>query len=209
MIESEEFLVKEAEPRNIAETWRRLLAYFVDQFIRALFFIPVFIQVSSAWFHDRSFQVSWFWLGVCVLVDISYQVFFLKMLGATIGKMIFGLRVVNYRKTENLQWLQCFLRVLTDHFSIFFGQAFRILAFFRFDRRHVSDWVAETQVVQFKPRENLARPRVFMGTLLFLYFFISGFYSAYRLIQRSEWDQQTLTLHPVEELGDGPESGFD
>ncbi len=186
----------------VAETWRRVLAYLVDQFIVLVFLTPVWIQFLASWLDDRTLQISWSWLILCLSLVFSYHVLFLKFLRATVGKLIFGLRVVDVHGADGLSWYQCVLRVLTDYLSFFFSLALRVLALFRFDRRHVSDWVAETQVVQVSERTTLARPHAILASLLFGYFLFSGFFSAYRLIQRSEWNRETLTVH-------GPESGLD
>lgn len=193
----------------IASTWKRLAAFFIDRMIAFFIFTPVILQVVSGYFQDQNLKISWFWLILCFLLEITYHVVFLKILGATVGKMIFGLRVVTYRTHENLRWFQCVLRVLTDHLSFFFGESLRVLALFRFDRRHVSDWVAETQVVQFTRRLEPARPRRWLALILFFYFFANGFLSAYRLFQKGEVDGRYLILHLGENISDRQESGTD
>ncbi len=186
----------------VANTWRRILAFFVDQMIIGIFFIPIWLQVATEWFQGQVIEVDWRLLLMCFLLQFLYRWIFLVFLGATVGKFLFGLRVVNNEDGQTLGWLQSFIRVLTDHLSFFFGQAFHTLAIFRFDRRHLSDWLAGTQVRQRVPREQPPKPHFLIGSLFFLYFLFSGFYSAYRLIQATEWDQNVLIFHPADEAQD-------
>jgi uncharacterized RDD family membrane protein YckC len=194
---------------SVARTWRRVVAFFVDQLIIGLFYAPVWIQVASSWVQGQSLEIDWRLLLMCFLLQFLYRWIFLVFMGATLGMLIFGIRVVDFEDGEFPDWLPSFIRVLTDHLSFFFGQAFHVLAIFRFDRRHLSDWLAKTQVRQFAPRENPPKPYVVLGTICFVYCFFSGFYSAYRLIQSTEWDQQTLIFHPAGEIPQPSDVDYD
>jgi len=90
--------------------------------------------------------------------------------------------------------MQALLRVLTDSLALFFSQGLHSLALLRFDRRHVSDWVAETWVRQRFESQTVARPRPVVAVLLCLYFSVSGFYSLYSMVQKSDLDSQGITL---------------
>jgi len=61
--------------------------------------------------------------------------------------------------------------------------------------------------VQLKDHGVPARPRVVLAIILFFYFTSTGFFSAYRLIQRSEWSQKSIIIHATSEGEDSPESG--
>jgi uncharacterized RDD family membrane protein YckC len=116
------------------------------------------------------------------LLRLFYKWMFLFFLGATFGKWLFGLRVVPaLHPSASLGLMQSLLRVLTDDLSFFFGQALRALALVRLDRTHVSDWVAETRVVQFsKPGRSLRRHWI-LALLVMVFSFWSQFQSVYRL----------------------------
>lgn len=118
------------------------------------------------------------WLLVGFSLQFFYRLLFFKYLGATIGKLIFGLRLVSQKNGEELTWYQVGIRVLADHLSIFVGKGFFSLALLRFDRTHLSDWLAETRVVQ---KHELPRPPeryLIWAVVACAYFSFTGFLSA-------------------------------
>ena len=142
----------EIESKKIytANTWKRLGAYLVDHCIIGLFFLPVTLQSWQSYLGWGYIQVQWKWVLICFALQFSYRWLFLKLLGATLGHLLFGLRLVSLHGNGSLTWLQSLLRILVDHLSFFFGEALKVLIFLRFDRTHLSDWVAETRLVQFQ-----------------------------------------------------------
>jgi uncharacterized RDD family membrane protein YckC len=184
---------------STANSFRRFFAYIVDKvvifFLYFFLYLPVWIQISVSWLADRTFEIRWHWLIICFLLQFAYRWCFLKTLGGTLGKLLMGLRLVNRRTGEPLSWMQAFLRVLTDQLSLLFGPAHQMLLFARFDRTHLADWVAETQVRQLA--ENSAQPKrnIPMAIFLCLYFALTSYLSIYQLVQRSEWSSQSLIVH--------------
>jgi uncharacterized RDD family membrane protein YckC len=177
-----------------ASTVRRLGAYVVDACIVGLLFLPVSLQAWQSYLARGFVEIEWKWIAVCFLLQFSYRWLFLKLLGATLGKMLFGLRLISINGNEQLTWMQSFLRVMVDHLSIFLGEAFKALMFLRFDRTHLSDWVAETKVVQFQRRKSYPARRVFFTIILFLYLLVTGFLKSYRMAQHSEFAKTTIKL---------------
>jgi len=157
---------------------------------------PIWIQAMVSFFRDRTFEVDVNILIFCFLLQFCYKWLFLRFLGATIGKFIFGLRVVNKVDGKTLSTIQSLLRVLTDQLALLFGSAHRVLAFARFDRTHLSDWVAETQVVQSSPRADYPKRNIPLALILCLYLALTNFYQAYQLVQRTEFEQGKLITHP-------------
>lgn len=140
--------------------------------------------------------MPWSWLVVCFFLQFCYRLFFLQLVGGTPGKLLLGLRVVpRGNPAKALDWGQSFLRVMADHLSFFFGPGLFMLALLRFDRTHVSDWVAETRVVQLLPRLSPPRRHVFWGLFLCLYFSVTGFMSVYRLVQMSEISPSSVKIY--------------
>lgn len=178
---------------NTASTYRRFYAKIIDQILVSIFWLPVLIQLGFSYFSKSLFIIEWKWLILSFVLQFSYKVFFLKFLSATPGKLIMGLKLVSQSGSE-LSWLQIILRVLADHLSVFFGWGLYSLAFLRFDRTHVSDWVAETRVIQKASREEPVRRRPLLALLLFLYFSISQFSSVYTMLQRVSWDRQSVVI---------------
>lgn len=141
------------------------------------------------------------------LLQFAYRWLFLYFMGATLGKLMMGLRVVSFPDEGPLTLMQSLIRVLTDGLSLFFNEGLRVLGLIRFDRRHVADWVAETQVRQRHPREHPPRPRWVLAVILCVYFSLTGFLSAYSLFQRSIWEHDGVVLHLRDVNADGLESG--
>ena len=179
-----------------ASSWRRIIAYVIDQIIVGFLYIPVWIQVVDSWITSEAIQIEWKWLLVCFGFQFLYKWIFLSLLGATVGKLLLGLQLVSVNTNKRANWVQCLLRIFADHLSLFFGMGPRALALMRFDRRHLSDWVAETQVKQLFPRMTHPKRRLILSLILFIYFSISGLLTASELIQRLEWDSNRLIIYP-------------
>jgi uncharacterized RDD family membrane protein YckC len=164
-----------------ASTWRRLVAYWLDSMVLAFCWLPVFIQVWGSMAYEGRVAFEWRWLLVGVLLQLFYKWTFLYFLGGTIGKLIMGLRVVPaVDQQASLGLFQSFLRVFADALSIFFGHAPRALALLRLDRTHISDWVAETRVMQLAPQPLLMRRHLLLAMFVILVSFFSQFASIYQ-----------------------------
>lgn len=179
-----------------ARSHRRILAHLFDQIIVLGLMSPVWIQAVVSFFRDRTFEIDLNILILCFLLQFCYKWLFLRFLGATIGKFIFGLRVVNKADGLSLGTIQSLIRVLTDQLSLLFGSAHRVLALARFDRTHLSDWVAETQVVQSRPRTDYPKRNIPIALILCLYLALTNFYQAYQFVQRTEFEHGKLITHP-------------
>lgn len=138
---------------------RRIMAFYVDECLRAIFFAPL---------------LGLTWLGasprlllLAVFVYLSFRVACLALVGASPGKLLLGLRVVG-REGRELEFSQACLRVLADELSLFFAFAPRALAWLRWDRTHLSDWIAETRVISVKPHTEVPRVRPVLGSILVL-----------------------------------------
>jgi uncharacterized RDD family membrane protein YckC len=179
-----------------ANTWKRIFAYLTDGAIISILILPVLLKAFQSYAQNGFFELSWKWLVVGFVLQFLYKWLFLKLLGGTLGKLLFALRVVSVNGESQLTWMQSFLRVFTDHFSIFFGKAPQAFMFYRFDRRHLSDWIAETRVVQFFPRRKYPHRRIFLATFLVIYLGIGGFLSAYKTYQNTEIFKWGARFHP-------------
>src|SRR6185312_15786972 len=157
-----------------AATDKRIMAYVIDRVVEILLYLPVWFQLVMSYLAQGEYSVDWRLVVACALMHLLYDWMFLYFLGGTVGKLMLGLRVVPRREPHNaLTLFQSLLRPLVDRLAIFLGQALRALAFLRFDRTHVSDWVAETWVVQLVPRRR--RPvRRFALALLIIFISLSS-----------------------------------
>jgi len=179
---------------NTASTWRRVLAYGIDSIIMGICFLPFWLQVWGSMLFDHEISVGWQWLGVVLLLQLFYKWLFLYFLGGTIGKLMLGLRVVNRTGEEGLGLMQSFLRVFADSLSIFFGLAPRALALLRLDRTHVSDWVAETRVVQLSPQRVLMRRHWLAALVVIWISFFSQFSRVYHGLQAVDFEGGRIVL---------------
>jgi len=164
--------------------WRRLIAYGLDSFIAGLCFLPVWIQIVGSALQDQQVRIDWTWVALGILLQLFYKWLFLYFLGGTLGKLLLGLRVVSRNQPEKgLGLLQSLLRVLTDSLSFFFGNALRALALMRLDRTHVSDWVAETRVVQFSKPSSPTKRHIFLALVIMMVSFSNQFQAIYQIAQ--------------------------
>lgn len=181
---------------------RRFCAFIVDQILISLFFIPVGEHGIRAWVTGEDLFVPWHWIVISAVASLAFRTCFLYFLSATPGKFFLGLRVVSYPDCNSLSFLQSLLRALADSLSLFFGYAPRTLALMRFDRRQVSDWIAETWVTQKAPlpRPNSGyfddppRPHIFLALVLSVYLAGNGLAKCYFVIHHSEWDKRGWTF---------------
>lgn len=168
-----------------ASTTRRIFAYMIDQLVISLLMLPVSLQMFFALSGDGVAEISIWLLVSCGLLVFFYQWLFLYFFGRTIGKFFLGLKLVSIHGND-LGFLQAGIRALSDQLSLFFSLAPRALAFFRIDRRQLSDLVAETQVVQDFPRLLVPARRWIFASFCVIYFSISGFLTLYKTIQSTE-----------------------
>jgi uncharacterized RDD family membrane protein YckC len=176
----------------VPSTLRRIFAYGVDRFFIGLGYAPVLVQLVGSYLRNQRLEVEIRWVIAGWLFAFLYNVSFLYYLGATLGKLLFRLRVISQHGELTL-W-QAILRVLTNELSIFFGLAPRALALLRLDRTHLADWVAETRVVQFSPRNSPPIRRKILAPILIVFLAVSGFYNFYSEIHRLSFSDGVLTF---------------
>jgi uncharacterized RDD family membrane protein YckC len=190
--------VKEvSENYLIPKTRVRIFAFWIDQSLSSVFYAPIFIIGLRAWFEHEEIFIPWKWLLLGGSLRFLYRWSFLYLLGATPGKMLFGLRVLSYPEKNPLGFGQSLVRVFVDQFSVLLGLGPRALAFLRFDRRHLSDWVAETWVLQ-KTEETSRAPssrRWVLALGLCAYLSFTGLVQCYKVLQMSDFDLKGWTVH--------------
>lgn len=190
----------------VPSTWKRLIAQGIDQFVRVFFYIPFAKPFFLLLFTDESVQISIVQFLVFFSVPAIYEFVFLILMQATPGKWIMGLKVVpRSHPADKLDWQQCVLRPLMGRMSLFFSWAMYATAFFRYDRTHAVDWVAETRVVQFTPRVTRTRIRWFLGSLLVVVNVYEGLVSARGILNAIDWENgqvELRSLMDVESLDD-------
>ncbi|WP_295905815.1 RDD family protein [uncultured Bdellovibrio sp.] len=182
----------------VPSTYRRLAAQAVDSLIRVAFYLPFAKALIALIFTEEEVLISLGHLLLMFLIPAVYEFIFLVLMQATPGKWLMGLKVVPFSNpTQKLHWGQCILRPLTERLSLFFSWAIYAAAFFRYDRTHVADWVAETRVVQFVPRRKRAGLRWFLGSLLIIFYIYDGLHSAKNLIHVIDWQNRQVDLRAL------------
>ncbi len=179
-----------SEMRTPAENWRRIGAYTIDSIVMSACYFLLWLESLMFEGSAEAPSAQGYSLSAIAAVFIFYFFYhwlFLYFLSATPGKLLMGLRVAPKHKTldEGLGLLQSFLRVLADQLSWFFGHGLRMLVLMRLDRTHVSDWVAETEVIQLSPRQGPVKRHVFWAFILCLSLSSSSFMKIYSEFQRA------------------------
>lgn len=182
----------------VPSTLRRLLAQGIDQVIRLFFYLPFAKSFFLVIFTEGEVWISTGQLAVLFLVPAIYEFVFLTLFQATPGKWFLGLKVVPSADPKaNLGWQQCVLRPLMGRLSFFFSWAIYAVAFFRFDRTHIVDWVAETRVIQSTPRQVRAKLRPILGSLLIIMNIYEGMVSARGVLQAVDWKNGQVELRSL------------
>ncbi|MBX3019207.1 MAG: RDD family protein [Bdellovibrionaceae bacterium] len=153
---------------HIPTLTRRFYAFYIDEGLRITFFLPFFFMNLGelGLFGDPVKSVASLALGI--VTYLAFRMACLYFLGASLGKLACGLRVVDRETGGELQPIQVMLRVIADELAIFFAFAPRALALFRWDRTHLSDWIAETRVVSLKEQAYIPELRPVAGSILVL-----------------------------------------
>lgn len=179
-------------------TWRRLWAFLLDQLFSLVMYLPFFGAFSKLIFTDNEAELSLIQLGLLLMVPAVYEFIFLALMQATPGKWLMGLKVVPVNNAEGkLEFSQCLLRPLTGRLSLLLSWAIYAVAFFRYDRTHICDWIAETRVIQFKPRAGRTRIRWILGSLFILSHGYEGLQSAAHTIQQINWEEGKVDLRAL------------
>ncbi len=187
----------------VPSTWKRLFAFGIDQFFILLFYIPFAKTFVQLFFTDEDVYVSLWKLLVMFLVPALYEFLFLMILQATPGKWMLGLRVVPaYNAYADLNSFQCILRPLVSRMSFFFAWAIYAFAFFKYDRTHVADWVAETRVIQFAPRVKRPQIRWILGTFLVLSYTYEGLVYSSSVLSQIDWANKRVELRSLLDVSD-------
>lgn len=180
---------------HLPSTWNRLWAYSIDKTIMSLFLLPVVLAKVRLFLSGAPVFISLWTLVYIMLVPMIYEFLFLLFFQRTPGKWLFGLTVVpRFHADEPLHWTRCLLRALTSRLSIFFAIAPFALAFFKYDRTHLSDWVAETRVVQNKTRSERPRIRWVVGFLLITMYAWQGIGRAAVLVKHIDWAEKRVDV---------------
>lgn len=172
---------------NIAGSVRRTIAYLFDELISSFLYLPIFIKILLLSFTpvgdavSEDFILSWKWVLVSVFLVFIYEVVFLKMVGAMPAQLLLGLRVIPLEsespERKELSWGQSLLRVVADKFKYLVGFSGALLALTNSQRKTLSDYIAETKVIQLEPRAEALKSYSMVYVLVILSL-VLGLYNA-------------------------------
>lgn len=121
-------------------------------------------------------KIHWAHAVYFFAVRICYETFSVGFFSATIGKKQMGLTVINRNGFEGKKQVhldQAFLRSLVSQLSLIFGWSLFVTAFLKYNRTHIADWVADTQVLSKSPQS--IRPKIrWVLAFGFIFIFLAG-----------------------------------
>lgn len=185
----------------VPSTWRRLMAQGIDQIVRGVFYLPFGGLLFKLLMTSEEVQVSLVELVVIFLIPAIYEMVFLILFQATPGKLLMGLKVVPFADPNSkLDVSQCLLRAFAGQFTFFFSWAIYAVAFFRYDRTHIVDWIAQTRVIQGAPRIRRAKLRPLLGVVFMILYAWEGLISAHHIIEKIDWVNGQADLRLLTEV---------
>ncbi|MBN8537046.1 MAG: RDD family protein [Deltaproteobacteria bacterium] len=157
-------------------TWKRLLARFIDSGVIFILQLPVIYLFFIDFLRTEEVKIHWAHVVYFFAVRISYETFSVAFFSATIGKKQMGLTVIsrnNFVGDKQVHLDQAFLRSLVSQLSLIFGWSLFVTAFLKYNRTHIADWVADTQVLSKTPQS--VRPKIrWVLAFGFIFIFLSS-----------------------------------
>lgn len=130
--------------------WMRFWAYLFD--IIVLFGVNSFLLSPFKFIHNGMQVDIWFWTWNGIVAGLIYYMYFLLMtrfLGQTVGKMIFGLKVIHHRDGQ-LSWSDLIFREVIGRFiyNVFFLlKLLYVVIGFTNEKQGLHDMIGNTRVV--------------------------------------------------------------
>ena len=128
--------------------WRRLAATFIDGIVLTVMRFPIQIVALLLLPKDVGGLVS---AAVSIAAFIYYYGWFYSKKGATPGKMVMGLKVLDEATGTHLTFRRAFNREVTKNVLAFLTLGISYLfAGFRSDKKTLGDMASKTRVVHIK-----------------------------------------------------------
>lgn len=141
------------QPREFAGFWMRFWAYLLDVIV--VFSINGLLLSPLKMVNDGAPIEIGFWTLTGILSGIVYYVYFVlmtKYFQQTLGKMVFGLKVVP-EKDDTLRWTDLLFREVIGRFiyNVAFGlKLLYIVVAFTEEKQGIHDMIGNTRVVHSK-----------------------------------------------------------
>lgn len=157
-------------------TWKRLLARFIDSGVIFVLQLPVIYLFFIDFLRTEEVKIHWAHVVYFFAVRVCYETFSIAFFSATIGKKQMGLTVINRNSLvggKQVHLDQAFLRSLVSQLSLIFGWSLFVTAFLKYNRTHIADWVADTQVLS--RTQQSVRPKIrWVLAFGFIFIFLSS-----------------------------------
>lgn len=179
-------------------TWRRLAAHFADKLYIFILQSPVLFFIATSFFKTDQLRIHWAHFVYLVAASFLYEFLSLWFFSTTLGKSQWGLLVIS-RESKNgdrsLTGEQAFMRVLVSKLNFFFGWVIFALALFKYNRTHMADWVAGTQVVGLAERSSPTKIRWLIGSVFIFFHFQESIKSASMTLNSFSWENPYIKWH--------------
>ena len=140
------------EEIEIAPLWKRVVAFLIDDLLMSLVYTAIYggnIQIDAENMQEAIVVLYWLLL-VVVTINLVYHWVFVALYGATIGKMVVRIRVIEVELLDNPKWQRAFVRSCFRLVSRFLMYIPFLLALENSLRLTMHDRIAKTAVVNLK-----------------------------------------------------------
>ena len=135
---------------QLASMRSRALAYVIDDFLVTIIIIMIFWQSISALSDDMDAMIFFMKTELVtplIILKVLYHTFFVWYYGATVGKIVAKIRIIDANSWRKVSMFSSFLRSFGRIFSEMFFYFGFLVGFFNDGRRTFHDIVGKTLVV--------------------------------------------------------------
>ena len=135
---------------QLASMRSRALAYIIDDLLVTLIIIMIFWESIYAISEDTEalmYLLKAELVTPLIILKIIYHTFFVWYFGATIGKIVVKIRVIDANEWGRVSMFSSFLRAVGRIFSEMFFYIGFLIGFFNDGRKTFHDFTAKTLVV--------------------------------------------------------------
>lgn len=135
---------------QLASMRSRALAYVIDDLLVTIIIIMIFWESISALSHDMdamTYLLKAELVTPLIFLKVIYHTFFVWYYGATVGKIVVKIRVIDANEWGRVSMFSSFLRAFGRIFSEMFFYIGFLIGFFNEGRRTFHDFTGKTLVV--------------------------------------------------------------
>lgn len=136
------------EEITVADNRKRILSYAIDDILISLIFVIIFWnQIASSQSFTQTMEIVNQAFFEIIIVKILYQTFFVFQYGATIGKIVMKIRVLEVYTLDTPSFMSALTRAVFRVVSeVIFYLGF-VMAFFDMNKQTLHDKIAKCVVV--------------------------------------------------------------